>query len=298
MNQAVSTKDPTAVAKEVQASYLAMFPQGDPLFVPNAFGSAAKCFTGCYADYQAVDTDYHDFEHTLQGALCMVRILHGRHMAATQPALTRQIFELGLFAILLHDTGYLKKRDDIEGTGAKYTATHVNRSTEFAARFLSEKGYHLKDIHAVQNMIRCTGVDATLSNIPFQDEMERIVGHALGTADLLGQMAADDYVEKLPILYDEFAEAGHNAPPKSSVVSMFSSAKDLLKKTPDFWDKYVKLKLDRDFGGVFRFLNEPYPDGANFYMDKIESNILYLREVISSEENIARFLAKYPVAAR
>ena len=293
MNQAVSTKDPTAVAKEVQALYLAMFPQGDRLFVPNAFGSAAECFTGRYVDYQSVDTDYHDFEHTLQGALCMVRILHGRHMAAAQPALTRRIFELGLLAILLHDTGYLKKRDDIEGTGAKYTATHVNRSTEFAARFLSEKGYHLKDIHAVQNMIRCTGVDATLSNIPFQDEMERIVGHALGTADLLGQMAADDYVEKLPVLYDEFAEAGHNAPPKSSVVSMFSSAKDLLKKTPDFWDKYVKLKLDRDFGGVFRFLNEPYPDGANFYMGKIESNILYLREVISSEENIARFLAKY-----
>ncbi len=298
MNQAVSTKDPTAVAKEVQASYLAMFPQGDRLFVPRAFGAAEDCFTGRYADYQAVDTNYHDFEHTLQGALCMVRILHGRHKAAVQPALTQQIFQLGLLAILLHDTGYLKKRDDIEGTGAKYTATHVNRSTEFAARFLSEKGYHLKDIHAVQNMIRCTGVDATLSNIPFQDDLERIVGHALGTADLLGQMAADDYVEKLPVLYDEFAEAGHNAPPKSSVVSMFSSAKDLLRKTPDFWDKYVKHKLDRDFGGVFRFLNVPYPDGANFYMDKIESNILRLREVISSEENTAGFLAKYHVAAR
>jgi hypothetical protein len=298
MNQAVSTKDPTAVAKEVQASYLAMFPQGDRMFVPNAFGSAAECFTGRYADYQAVDTDYHDFEHTLQGALCMVRILHGRQMATVQPALTERIFQLGLLAILLHDTGYLKKRDDMEGTGAKYTATHVNRSTEFAARFLSEKGYHLNDIHAVQNMIRCTGVDATLSNIPFQDDLEKIVGHALGTADLLGQMAADDYVEKLPILYDEFAEAGHNAPPKSSVVSMFSSAKDLLKKTPDFWDKYVKHKLDRDFGGVFRFLNEPYPGGTNFYMDKIESNILYLRDVISSEENTTSFLNKYHVAAR
>jgi hypothetical protein len=298
MNQAVSTKDPTAVAKEVQASYLAMFPQGDRVFVPNAFGSAAECFTGRYADFQAVDTDYHDFEHTLQGALCMVRILHGRQKAATQPALTQRIFELGLLAILLHDTGYLKKRGDIEGTGAKYTATHVNRSTEFAARFLSEKGHGLKDIHAVQNMIRCTGVDATLSNIPFQDELERIVGHALGTADLLGQMAADDYVEKLPILYDEFAEAGHNAPPKSSVVSMFSSAKDLLRKTPDFWDKYVKHKLDRDFGGVFRFLNEPYPGGANFYMDKIEANILHLRDVISSEENTTSFLNKYHVVAR
>jgi hypothetical protein len=127
--------------------------------------------------------------------------------------------------------------------------------------------------------------------------MEKIVGYALGTADLLGQMAADDYVEKLPILYDEFAEAGHNAPPKSSVVNMFSSARDLLKKTPDFWEKYVKQKLDRDFGGVFRFLNKPYPGGANFYMDKIEANIRHLREVISSEENTTSFLKKYHAVA-
>src|SRR5476649_721561 len=146
MNQAVSTKDPVAVAKEVQASYLAMFPQGNRLFVPSVFGWAADCFTGRYADYQAVDTDYHDFEHTLQGALCMVRILHGREKASIQPPLTQRFFELGLLAILLHDTGYLKKRGDIEGTGAKYTATHVSRSTEFAARLLSEKGYGLDDI--------------------------------------------------------------------------------------------------------------------------------------------------------
>lgn len=298
MNQSVSTKDPTAVAKEVQASYLAMFPQGNRLFVPSAFGWAAECFTGRYADYQAVDTDYHDFEHTLQGALCMVRILHGRQMAATQPPLTQRIFELGLLAILLHDTGYLKKRGDMEGTGAKYTATHVSRSTDFAAQFLGEKSYGPEDVKAVQNMIRCTGVDATLTVIPFQHELEKIVGYALGTADLLGQMAADDYVEKLPILYEEFAEAGHNTPPKSSVVSMFSSAKDLLKKTPDFWDKYVKHKLDRDFNGVFRFLDDPYPGGANFYMDKIEANIRRLREVIATEEGTTRFLKKYHTAAR
>ena len=297
MNRTVSTKDPAAVAREVQASYQAMFPNGNKLFVPGAFAWATECFTGRYADYQAVDTEYHDFEHTLQGALCMVRILHGRQNAAAKPPLSQRIFELGLLAILLHDTGYLKKRGDMEGTGAKFTATHVSRSTDFAAGLLLEKGYAPKDIKAVQNMIRCTGVDATLSNIPFQDEFEKIVGYALGTADLLGQMAADDYVEKLPILYDEFAEAARHVPPKSSVVSMFSSAKDLLRKTPDFWDKYVKLKLDRDFGGVFRFLNKPYPGGDNIYMEKIESNIQRLREVIANEENTTRFLRKYNAVA-
>jgi hypothetical protein len=293
MKHIVSTKDPTLVAREVQAAYKAMFPQGDLLFVPRVFGWAMECFTGHYADYQAVDAYYHDFEHTLQGTLCMVYLLRGRQRANAQPPLTQRMFELGLTAILLHDTGYLKKRTDTEGTGAKYTATHVARSTRFAAQLLGEKGYTAEDIKSVQNMIRCTGVDAVLSDIPFQNELEKITGFTLGTADLLGQMAADDYVEKLPVLFEEFAEAGRNATSQTKFVNLFSNAKDLLHKTPNFWDKYVKAKLVGGFGGQHLYINDPYPDGPNFYMDKIESNIRRLREVIASEENTTRFLKKY-----
>jgi hypothetical protein len=298
MYQKDSTKDPTAVAAEVQAAYLAMFPHGNLMFVPRVFGWAMECFTGHYADYQAVDANYHDFEHTLQGTLCMVYLLRGRQLAAAQPPVTRRMFELGLTAILLHDTGYLKKRDDTEGTGAKYTATHVTRSTEFAAKLLAEKGCSAEEIKAVQNMIRCTGVDAVLSDIPFQNELEKVVGFALGTADLLGQMAANDYVEKLPVLYEEFAEAGRNAQSKTKFVNIFSSAKDLLRKTPDFWEKYVKAKLNGDFCGQHRYMNDPYPDGPNFYMDQIEANIRRLREVIATEENTTTFLNKYHAAGR
>src|SRR5882724_8945211 len=207
MFHSIVAKDPVAVEVEVQAARLAMFPDGDPLFVPLAFGWAIECFEGRYRDYQAVDARYHDFEHTLQGTLCMARLVRGRHLAGAQPALTQRAVQLGLLAILLHDTGYLKQRDDSEGTGAKYTVTHVERSAEFAALLLKDKGFSPGDIQAVQNMIHCTGVDATLSVIPFQSEIEKIAGFALGTADLLGQMAAEDYVDKLPILFSEFAEA-------------------------------------------------------------------------------------------
>src|SRR5213594_4251720 len=189
----VDTKDPVAVEKEVQAVYLAMFPQGDRMFVPTALTWIKDCFDGKYKDYQASDAVYHDLEHTLQGTLCMARLLHGRHQTGLKPEVSHRMFELGLLAILLHDTGYLKKRDDKKGTGAKYTITHVERSAEFAEGLLAEKGFNATDIKAVQNMIRCTGVDARLSEIPFQNEMEKIVGFALGTADLLGQMAAEDY---------------------------------------------------------------------------------------------------------
>ena len=278
----VVTKDPTAVQVEVQSAYLGIFPKGDATFVPRVFGWAITCFTGGYDNYQAIDARYHDFEHTLQGTLCLSRLLRGRHRAGAPPPLTQRIFELGIIAILMHDTGYLKKRDDTQGTGAKYTVTHVHRSAEFAASLLKREGFSPEDIKAVQNMIHCTGVDAALNVIPFQSEIEKIVGFALGTSDLLGQMAAADYVEKLPVLYSEFAEATHFSKDKPHFIAMFSSAADLMQKTPAFWEKYVQVKLSRDFGGLYRFLNDPYPNGPNEYLERIEANIKKLREHIGA----------------
>ena len=172
----VVTKDPTAVEVEVQAAYLAIFPDGDRVFVPRAFGWANDCFAGNYRDYQPVDVPYHDFEHTLQGTLCMARLLLGRHLAGERPLMTQKMFELGLLAILLHDTGYLKQQNDTDGTGAKYTVTHVDRSVEFAGGLLAEKGFNAEDITAVQNMILCTGVDAALDMIPFKTRWKRLSG--------------------------------------------------------------------------------------------------------------------------
>ena len=278
----VATNDPTAVEVEVQAAFRTMFPDADPIFVPRVFGWAIGCFTGNYRDYQAVDARYHNFEHTLQGTLCLARLLRGRHLAGAEPPLTLGACQLGLVAILLHDTGYLKKREDTQGTGAKYTVIHVRRSADFAAELLKEKGFTANHIKAVQNMILCTGVNAALSVIPFQSELERVLGWALGTADLLGQMAAEDYVDKLPILYAEFAEAAGYTKDRTHFIAMFSSAEDLMQKTPAFWEKFVRLKLDRDFGGLHRFLNDPYPSGPNSYFERIGANIERLRQRVAS----------------
>src|SRR6185369_6370741 len=97
------------------------------------------------------------------------------------------------------------------------------------------------------------GVNADVSKIPFQDELERIVGYALSTADLLGQMAADDYVDKLDILYSEFEESAIYA----QKPNFFSSAEDLKRKTPAFWDKYVLPHVENEFKRLYRFLGRP-----------------------------------------
>jgi len=208
----------------------------------------------------------------------MARLLHARHRAGAKPALTEKFFQLGIVGILLHDTGYLKHRSDTRGTGAKYTSTHVNRSAEFAKQLLSGKGFVAHDIQAVQNMIRCTGVEAPLERIIFQSDLEKIVGHALATADMLGQMAADDYVEKLPILYAEFVEAARHDRGHTDFISKFGDERDLILRTPSFWYEYVLTKLHRDFGNIHQFLNQPYPSGPNWYIQRIEANMEKIRQ--------------------
>lgn len=186
----VDTKDAPAVEAEVGRLYLGMYPDGDPEFIPGAIAQLQKCFLGGNPKYQPIDLRYHDLEHTLQGTLCLARLLRGRHQAGAEPQVSRRLFELGILAVLMHDTGYLKRPGDTEGTGAKYTAVHVTRSAEFAAECLPVKQVQPVEVRAVQNMIRCTGVGMSLDALSFQSEAERVVGYALGTADLLGQMAA------------------------------------------------------------------------------------------------------------
>src|SRR2546425_230349 len=128
MFRQVDTRIPSDVEHEVHSIYLNVFPEGERAFVPRVFGWASQCFSGGYDDYQPIDARYHDFEHTLQGTLCLTRLLFGRHAAKARPKIPRRMFELGLLAILFHDTGYLKKKSDTEGTGAKYTPIHVGRS--------------------------------------------------------------------------------------------------------------------------------------------------------------------------
>ena len=288
MHSPVATKEPAAVAVAVQSAYLNAFPEGDRMFVPRIFSWAVDYFTGSFDDYQPIDVKYHDFEHTMQATLCLALLLQGRHLAKTQPALPRPLFELALLAALLHDTGYLKKKGDIDGTGAKYTVIHVHRSAMFAAELLTKKGYTAPEIKSVQNMILCTGINAALDAIPFQTSLERIAGFALGSADLLGQMAAEDYVDKLPLLFDEFAEAARHNHDKKSFVSLFTSAADLRQKTPGFWEEYARRKLERDFGGLYRFLNDPYPSGPNLYLKRVDSNIARLRRELAEQPQAAR----------
>ncbi len=235
---------------------------------------AHRLFRGEVWSYQPINLRYHDFAHTLQATYCYLDLVTGQQ-ADSAPRLAPREVELGLAAILLHDSGYLVTAGDTSGTGAKYTYCHEIRSCGLAASLLPPLGCRPDEVDMVVGAIRCTGINGNPSNVNFRSANARLVGCMIATADYLGQMAAPEYPEKLPYLFHEFAEADafSNIPPERRT---FSSPEAMLAATPTFWAKFVRPKLDEDFSSVYRFLCPAGQPEANPYFDAIERNIAVL----------------------
>jgi hypothetical protein len=54
-----------------------------------------------------------------------------------------------------------------------------------------------------------------------------------------------------------------------------------MRKTQDFWWKYVWPRLNNEFGGLYHFLEDPYPGGPNRYLDRIHANLDRVRQVVT-----------------
>lgn len=230
-----------------------------------------RLFAGQHPDYQKADLKYHNLDHTVLATQCFIDLCEGRVRHGEKPVLDAREFSLGYAAILLHDSGYLKTRDDLSGTGAKYTSSHVVRSCALAASALPGLGCTADEINGVQNAIRCTGITSKISQIAFRTEIERVTGCMVATADYLGQMADPDYPTKLPALFEEFEES-NNFSRVPFETRPFRSAKELMAKTTGFWKGFALPKLETDFEGVYRVLVQP--DGRNPYLDAVETNLV------------------------
>jgi hypothetical protein len=243
--------------------------------IKTAFNDVAALFSGKRKGFQKCDTRYHDLMHTLQVIPPFIGIIDGWNKNKSTPYISREFFDIGIIAVLLHDTGYIKTEDDIEGTGAKYTFTHIQRSADFAGLYLPQLGFNKYKISGVRNIIMCTGVKIDYTKIPFNSDEERTVGYALGTADLLGQMSANDYPEKLPVLYSEFEEAYRyegiaNLRKRKAIV--YESVDDLIRKTPHFYEVIV-LERFKNMGSMYKYLTHHFKDSRNHYIEAIEENI-------------------------
>jgi hypothetical protein len=242
----------------------ASFPGRSAEFLAAVFNKVCELFAGRFPGYQACDTKFHDLAHTCQATVATMRIFDGQIKSGRPPVVTARDFELAVAASLLHDSGYVKRVGDAEGTGAKYTQTHVERSADFAAKFLPPFGITTDEVRVVRLAIQCTGIQVDTSRLEFRDERERFLGYALGTGDMLGQMAAANYPEQLPLLYREFAEAG---------IATYSSAPDLIRKTRRFYEGRVQQLLESEWGRVYRLLPHHFGNGRNLYLEAVDRNL-------------------------
>jgi len=243
--------------------------------VETVFQDIVDLFFGRRRGFQKCDTTYHDLLHTLQVVPPFIGIVDGWNKSKNSLKISKEFFDIGTIAVLLHDTGYIKADDDAGGTGAKYTFVHIQRSADFAEKYLSELGFEKNKISSINNIIMCTGVKVDLAHLPFQSEEERLIGYALGTADLLGQMAAPDYPEKLQALFHEFDEAYHyegKGKLKQMGMAIFDSADELIRNTPHFYEYIVKERLEH-MGAIYRYLPLHFNDSKNPYIESIEKNI-------------------------
>ncbi|MEI6179013.1 MAG: hypothetical protein WCS43_19130, partial [Verrucomicrobiota bacterium] len=87
-------------------------------------------------------------------------------------------------------------------------------------------------------------------------------------------MSAADYLEKLPRLYQEFVEAFEcNRIPLEE--RAYQSLRELLEKSPGFWQYYVRPLLDNGARGVYHYLS---PFGQpNPYLEAVEANLAELQ---------------------
>lgn len=242
------------------------------------FDDVLRLFRGDYPGYCKIKTPYHNLPHTLDVFLCASRLIHGMHLADIR--LTDREIALVLMATLLHDVGYAQERDGNEtGTGAQFTPTHVARGIEFMRDYARKHGIPADFADDLAPVISCSDPMLSVTNIDFPDERIRLVGKIVGTADLVGQMADRDYLEKLVLLFEEFQEAN---------MANYRSVHDMMRKTEGFHAK-IQNKLDSDFSGLYQHFPLHFKallgEERNFYMESISKNMEYLSQVTAMDES-------------
>src|SRR6202047_4493551 len=228
-------------------------------------------FHGKNPEFQPCDTAFHDFDHTMQATAAVADLLAAHRQNSVIAPLGQRDWELAIAAAILHDTGYLKRRNDVGGSGAKYSAIHVGRSCFHAWELLPPFGFTYDELRQVQNAICATAISVSMEELPFRDPREWLIGAMVATGDMLGQMAAEDYPERLAGLYLEFREATVFSRLQKASFAIHKNLLDLLGGTEKFFNGYVTRMLDEEWQGVYRILDDRH--GHNPYIDRILINI-------------------------
>jgi hypothetical protein len=132
-------------------------------------------------------------------------------------------------------------------------------------------GFNRDELRQVQNAICATAISVNMDELPFREPREWLIAALVGTGDMLGQMAAEDYPERLAGLYLEFREGMQFSRFEKTSFAVYKNLLDLLQGTEKFFNGYVMQMLEGEWRSVYRVLDDR--SGTNHYIERIRANI-------------------------
>lgn len=191
------------------------------------------------------DALYHNVEHTIMVTLVGQEILRGKHLS--EGKVTAREWVHFIVSLLCHDIGYVKNicpgdndnqaviddRGTIVdippgATGAFLTPFHVERGQIFVRN-------RFKEHPVISAKVVQRNLEHTKFPVPEVDDEGGDTDYPglVRAADLIGQLADPNYLQKLPALFYEFEESGANQK------IGYGSPEDVRVNYPNFYWKFV-----------------------------------------------------------
>jgi hypothetical protein len=222
--------------------------------------------------------------------LASVRLFHGLHCSHLH--ISPETLFKGLLAAYFHDTGMLLRRSDAAHAGSEYMANHEARSILFLRKYVIQKDFGEDIARDCATIIKYTDLDSDPATFDSHPPEIQLAGQAVGSADILAQMADRYYLECLPLLFDE---------QKSGGINQHGSALELMEHTANFYHDVVLKRLTLTFSNTSRAMQthfrERYNIDRHLYLENIDKNINYLKKIISKCKSIGcleRHLKRVP----
>ena len=248
-------------------------------------------FNGNHPLYRQSNTKYHNLDHTYSVVLATARIFHG--LLCDGWPVSDETLNKALYSAYFHDCGLLLKITEEEETGASFTIGHEKRSMFFMADYLKEKGFSLPFITDCSVIIQSTNLSINPDTLFFPSAEMQLASFAVGSADILAQMADRYYLERLPLLFQEFQEAG---------IDRHSSPLELMEQTSAFYEQIVVDRLSRVFGNLVKYMRvhfrERWGVDRSLYMESIKKNIKYNQYILDKKKvdmtSLTQYLRRIP----
>ena len=231
---------------------------------------SSRCSPADVPGYFGVDTVYHDRQHTLDITLAMARLIVGyeRQQARRTSASAPSAPWSASCSRCSTTSATCAATDDAKLAQRRRIHAHPRLARRALPRGLpAEDRAWRSGAESPREIVHFTGYErAVRRRSSVTDPRDIKLGHLLGTADMIAQMADRCYLEKCrDRLYAEFVLGGVALPIDGNGGTRqvkYASGLDLLRQTPEFVAEMRAKRLDGEFDRAYRYLEMLF-DGRN-----------------------------------